>query len=202
MKKGILTLLFLLSACSTETAQNKVSDVEIQETGKKEESQEIMACDIECDEDETLFTDQFDFLIPISFQTFLNDIEEKKSGVYYFGFEDCPWCMQFLPVLDEVLQGEKIYYIKTRDENHELLYTQEQKEEAYSVLKEAMPENEDGEPTLYVPLLVVIKDGEVIGFHQGTLEDHDARNEQLTDTQKAELSSQLSELLQLADSVS
>ena len=55
----------------------------------------------------------------------------KEDGVYYFGYEDCPWCQDAIPILKEVAQSQNqsVYYIRTRDSNHELLYDERQKEE-------------------------------------------------------------------------
>ena len=45
-------------------------------------------------------------------------LENKESGIVYFGFSDCPWCQEALPILKQVLEEQKLncYYVQTRDE--------------------------------------------------------------------------------------
>jgi len=40
---------------------------------------------------------------------------------------------------------------------------------------------------LYAPTLFFIKDGEVVAFHEGTLEGHNARNRAMTAEEREEL---------------
>ena len=40
-------------------------------------------------------------------------LENKESGIVYFGFSDCPWCQEALPILKQVLEEQKLncYYV-------------------------------------------------------------------------------------------
>lgn len=109
----------------------------------------------------------------------IRKIEAKEEGIYYFGFATCPWCIEFLPILDDALAttNQKAYVVDTRDARFtdnlvnrlELVYTQ----------------YHDGE--LSVPFLVVISEDTSMKTHVGTLENHDAYTEKLTGRQKEEL---------------
>jgi hypothetical protein len=75
----------------------------------------------------------------------------------------------------------------TRDEDKNRLYSDEQKEEIIPYIGDYMSENEDGDLTLYVPLVLVVKDGAVIDGHEGTFDDHDAHERVMTQEEIDEL---------------
>lgn len=50
-----------------------------------------------------------------------------------------------------------------------------------------MSNNDEGILTLYVPLVLVIKNGKVIDGHEGTLESHDATERKMTNDEKEQL---------------
>lgn len=178
MKKQLLILLLALSACSSAVREDPAdSPAACAET----------ACAF--DEQESLQTD----LQTITFEQALEMMEQNESGAFYFHFENCPWCKALDPILDEVLQESPIplYSVLVRDENNERLYSDEQKERMIPYLGEAMSENEEGELTLYVPLLALVDQGELVSWHVGTLEDHDATKDQLSQEQTEILQEQL-----------
>lgn len=125
----------------------------------------------------------------LSFQEALDQIKDGGSGVYYFGFADCPWCQEAVPVLQEEAAetDSQIYYVKTRDEDHNRLYTDEQREEIRPYIEDYMQEDDDGVLSLYVPLVINVRDGKVVAGHQGTVEGHDARERQMTEEEQDEL---------------
>lgn len=109
--------------------------------------------------------------------------ENKESGILYFGFEKCPWCKEAKPILEEVAEkeGVTIHYVKIRDKKLERLYSDEQKENIQQYISEYMSENDEGELTLYVPLVLVVKDGKVLSGHEGTVDGHDAHERKMTE---------------------
>ena len=118
----------------------------------------------------------------------LKNMTKNKSGIYVFGFEDCPWCQQLYPVLDEVLNEnkEKAYYVDTHKED----FTKEDRE----TLKKYIQEKTNFDDVI-VPLIVFISEDGTYQYHVGTLEGHDAPNEQLTAVQKNELKSNLNKMI-------
>lgn len=54
-------------------------------------------------------------------------------------------------------------------------------------IQDYMSNNDEGILTLYVPLVLVIKNGKVIDGHEGTLDSHDATERKMTDDEKEEL---------------
>lgn len=102
--------------------------------------------------------------------------KEGKSSLLYFGFDDCPWCKEALPILELVLKENNLpfNYVKIRDENRNPLFTKAEKDELIPYIRDYVEENDEGELTIYVPLVVAVKNGKTIDGHVGTVEDHDA----------------------------
>lgn len=114
----------------------------------------------------------------------LKDLMDNKSGIYVFGFEECPWCKQLYPVLDTVLNdsNQKARYVDIRNQN----FTQSDRNN----LKKYIIKNTTFEEVV-VPLVIMISDDNSYQYHVGTLEGHDAPNAQLTLAQKEELKEKL-----------
>lgn len=116
-------------------------------------------------------------------------LENKGSGILYFGFPLCPWCDEALPIMNSEAKkiNEKILYVQTRDMERELLYTPEDRETLISYIGDSMDEDTDGNLQLFVPYVVVLKDGKVLSSHIGTVGDYDAHERSMTDSEQEEL---------------
>lgn len=127
----------------------------------------------------------------ITFEEAIDFFEQKQTGVLYFGFKDCPWCQCARPILEKVAieNDQTIYYVKTRkaDKNHTRLYDDTQKERIRPYIEKYMEDNEEGELTLYVPLVLQVQEGVVKDGHMGTITNHDATQRKLNDAEKEEL---------------
>ena len=66
-------------------------------------------------------------------------------------------------------------------------YTDEQKAIIEPYIQDYMSNNDEGILTLYVPLVLVVRNGKAIDGHEGTLESHDATERKMTDDEKKEL---------------
>ena len=174
MKKLICILILSLGLCACSKPAEKQNDGTIN------------ACDVTCDGDDT--EDSIE-LKEISMDEAIRYFTEKKSGVLYFGFEKCPWCQEAKPSFYDLCKsyGIDILYKKTRDDDRNLLYTDEQKEKFTPYLKDYMSNNDEGVLTLYVPLIVYIKDGVVVDGHVGTFDEHDAHERKMTEKEKEDL---------------
>lgn len=118
----------------------------------------------------------------------LDRMLENKKGIYVFGFEDCPWCQQLYPVLDEVIKqkDEDVYYIDT--------HSNEFKENDRKNLQTYINEN-TGYEDIIVPLVVFISQDRYTQYHIGTVEGHDATKEYLSKNQTKDLKRHLSFLI-------
>lgn len=177
MKKILLILLSLtLCACQTQT--------------QAKHSSSKQACDATSTEEKCDSTDDTKIKFnEISFDEAIQYFIEKNSGVLYFGYSSCPWCKEAKPVLKKVAQenGIDIQYVKVRDEEKNRLYTDEQKTQIQPYIQAYMSNNDEGVLTLYVPLVLVVKNGKIIDGHEGTLDSHDATERKMTDQEKEEL---------------
>lgn len=177
MKKLLLILLSLtLCACQSQTKYTASSSKKACDVTSEEET-----CNSK-DDTKTTFNE-------ISFDEAIQYFTQEKSGVLYFEFSSCPWCKEAKPILKKVAKdnGIDIQYVKVRDEEKNRLYTDEQKAIIEPYIQDYMSNNDEGILTLYVPLVLVVKNGKAIDGHEGTLESHDATERKMTDDEKKEL---------------
>lgn len=153
-------------------------------------SSRIYGCDAAntCDK-QTTSQENEDWSVSLHMEQALQYLKEQKEGVYYFGYDDCPWCQDAEPVLKKVAQThhQKVYAIKIRDEDHKLLYDEAQKKEIISYFGKYMQKNEEGELTLYVPMVVQMKEGQVQNIHIGTLDSYDPKQREMTESEVQKL---------------
>lgn len=143
----------------------------------------------------------------IKYATFeeIMDLIDHGTGVIYFGFPECPWCRNAVPVLLEAAEStgiDTIYYFnavdirdqKSLDANGEIITTKKGTKEYKQLLKKLdkylLPYdglNDDSIKRLYFPSVYFIKDGVVIGKHIDTVESHTDASKALNEEQKLEL---------------
>ena len=122
------------------------------------------------------------------------DVLESKTGIIYFGFPNCPWCRNAIPVLlnAAISTGvEDIYYLNVYDirdtlalDNDGKIITEKEGSKGYkklllkldSILEDYTLEDEDGnkvetnEKRIYVPLVVMVREGNIVAYHMDTVE--------------------------------
>jgi len=141
---------------------------------------------------------------------------KEGTGVIYFGFPQCPWCRTLVPYLEEVgkrygikdikylnvLDMRDSYKVvdkkvevdkKGTDAYYDILKILDKYLTKFYVTDEAEKKYDTGVKRLYAPTTVVVKDGKIVGFLEGTV-DSQAKFVPLTDDEKAELKSTLSEM--------
>ena len=97
---------------------------------------------------------------------------ESGSSLIFLGFQQCPWCQQLAPIVDEAAKAEgldKIYYLDIR-------HARETNDDTYKKLVEKLKPHlrtdENGQPRVYVPDVTALKDGHIVGhFLQETTAD-------------------------------
>lgn len=183
---GFFCFLFFLAGCSASTSSPSMSGCAPDEVSCAQE---------ESNEAKTLSED----FKPMSFEEAIAFFEDKQSGLLYFGFPNCPWCQEVIPIVHELASQADVpvHYIQTRDEKGIRLYTDSQRDDMAPYLNGFIRNNAKGEPTLYVPLVLAIENGQVIKGHQGSVSGHNAHEEELTSTQKQELQEDLKELVNI-----
>ena len=119
-------------------------------------------------------------------------LSDKKTGVVYLGYNTCPWCRNIIAPLQASAKENnigKIYYMDLKNERDQKgidsegnVITIKEGSEAYKKLLVAFDEylddynlTHDGktvptnEKRIYVPLVIFIKEGEVVGYHCDTI---------------------------------
>lgn len=97
---------------------------------------------------------------------------ESGSGLIFLGFQQCPWCQQLAPIVDDAAKVEgldKIYYLDIRHarETNDATY-----KKLVEKLKPHLRTDENGQPRVYVPDVTALKGGRVVGhFLQETTAD-------------------------------
>ena len=126
------------------------------------------------------YNDHTPRMIKTSPSDFMKRFREKKQGIYYFGFPECPWCIELLPVLDESLQNanEKAYVLNT----HNQAFNQSLRQELTVFYKRHVHQKR-----VYVPLVVSINAKKDIKVHLDTVKGHNAKVSRMTKAQRKEL---------------
>ena len=144
---------------------------------------------------------------------------EGGTGIIYFGFPSCIWCRNSIPVFLNALDNndiENFYYldvenirnIKELDDDNKVITTKEGSS-GYRRLLELLDEYLDdynlidekgnivktGTKRLFVPTVIFIKDGKVVGIHQNNMENNENRYATLTLKEREELNKIYNSLL-------
>lgn len=98
-------------------------------------------------------------------------ILENGTGVVLFGFPECPWCQRYAVYLNEVakeLDFEKIYYYNILEDRKN---NTEEYQKIVSIIGEHLQFDEEGNKRIYVPAVVAVNSGEIVGFDDETAWD-------------------------------
>lgn len=131
----------------------------------------------------------------------ITEVLTNGTHVVYFGWPTCPYCRLAVPILLETIEeysGISMYYYDIKelrdayssDTNSEdgKLYSEIVKIISFSECDLSTIDTfEDGSLKLSASIMYFIKDGEIIGYHRGTVESHLNAYEPLEETQKEEL---------------
>ena len=99
------------------------------------------------------------------------DILKHGTGIVYLGFPECPWCQAYVSYLDEMAKSikiDKIYYLNILEirKNNTKEY-----QEIVSLLDNYLSYDEEGKKRIYVPAVIAVKEGKVVGFDDETSHD-------------------------------
>ena len=136
------------------------------------------------------FADTDHVFIDSNVKDVVNRYQKGETFAVFFGFSNCPWCREAMPLLNEVAKenGRKVYYVNTRAKEG---ITSNTEIDDYDLLVENLgeffPYDNDGIRHLYVPFVFFIKDGVVVSYHEGTTDDHDATERKMTPEEQDEL---------------
>ena len=99
------------------------------------------------------------------------DTLEDGTGVVYLGFPECKWCQQYTVYLNELAKDRNIpeimyYNIREDRQNNTKNY-----QTIVNILNDYLPEDEEGNPRVYVPAVIFMSNGKILGFDDETAYD-------------------------------
>lgn len=121
------------------------------------------------------FEDQDHVFYDLDVRDVYDLMNKGETFAVYFGFEQCPWCVAALPVLNEEAKaaGMKTGYVDTR--KHPSWQSNIDIDD-YDLFVEMFGEyldyDDNGIKHLYTPHVFFVKDGKTVYEHNGTVEDH------------------------------
>jgi len=137
----------------------------------------LVGCDKEEKETDSLkFAKEYTQVTEDNYFVYRNSEEiikilEHGTGVVYIGFPECPWCQAYVPMLNEVadIEGlEKIYYYNILNDRKD---NTEDYKKIVSLLDEHLQFDDEGNKRVYVPAVIVVSEGKIIGFDDETSYD-------------------------------
>lgn len=128
----------------------------------------------------------------------------NTTGVIYFGFPECPWCRNAVPLLLEAANEtgiEKIYYMNNKEDRDikslkdGKIITEKDGTNNYNKLLKKFGENasvyenlnDSNIKRLYFPTVVVVKNGKIVDYITGTVDSQTDPYKPLNSKQKKEL---------------
>lgn len=101
-------------------------------------------------------------------------ILKNGTGVVYLGFPECKWCQKYVTYLNEFAKENditRIYYFDILDDRTN---NTEAYQEIVSLLEDYLSYDEEGNKRVFVPAVIVVNQGEIVGFDDETsLDTHD-----------------------------
>lgn len=134
----------------------------------------------------------------------LNQLLKDGTGIIYFGYPECPWCRNAIPVLIKAAKKQEIsqiYYFNAKDIRDEkelkdgkVVTKKEGSKEYKALLKKLndyLPEyeglNDSSIKRIYFPTAIFVMGGKVVGTHTGTVDSQTNPYKKLTKKQTKEL---------------
>lgn len=120
----------------------------------------------------------------------LSIFHEKETAVILMGFPACPWCQAVVPFVNEIAKEENVdtvYYLDILEMRDESSLNHNKYLELKTLIIDAVDKEKD---RINGPTLVIVKDGQMVGYHLDTVSSHQIENgvlPPLTEEQKIEL---------------
>ena len=101
----------------------------------------------------------------------INKILKNGTGLVFLGFPKCPWCRGYVPIINEVAKKEgleKVYYFNIYEDRKN---NTEEYQEMVKLLKGFLRYDDEGKKRIYVPAVIAINNGNIVGFDDETSYD-------------------------------
>lgn len=125
-------------------------------------------------------------------------ILENGTGIVYLGFPECPWCLSYVPMLNDIAKShgiKKIYYFNIKDDRAN---NTKEYQTIVKILKDYLDYDDEGNKRIYVPEVVFLLNGKILGSDNETangMTSDDKPNIYWTEEKKLELNNRLSSLI-------
>ena len=122
------------------------------------------------------------------------NVLENETGIVYLGFPECQWCKKYVVYLNEVAKSRNISTIYYYNIKEDRANNSENYLKLVDILKEYLQKDENGNPRIYVPAVIFVSNGNILGFDDETSLDtlgHSNPNEYWTDEEVKDLKSRL-----------
>lgn len=123
---------------------------------------------------------------------------EDGTGVVYLGFPECKWCQQYVVYLNELAEDRNISQIMYYNIRQDRQDNTEDYQTIVNLLKDYLTDDEEGNPRIYVPAVIFMSNGEIIGFDDETAYDtngYDDPSEYWTEEEVNDLKDRLNSYL-------
>lgn len=130
------------------------------------------------------------------------DTLENGNGIVYLGFPECQWCQRYVVYLNDVAKKnnvDKILYYNIREDRND---NSENYLKIVDLLKDYLQDDEDGNPRIYVPAIIFMNDGKIVGFDDETSLDTkgcSSADEYWTEDEINDLKERLNEYIEKAN---
>ena len=100
-------------------------------------------------------------------------LNSKSNSIIMFGFEKCPWCQAAISYVDEIAKEknyEEVLYLDIKDmrDNKE-----SSDRDIYLTIYNSIKDKIGSPDKIYAPTVIVIKNGEITGYNEGTVSTHE-----------------------------
>lgn len=99
-------------------------------------------------------------------------LDSNKKAIIVFSFPACPWCQAAIPYINEVakeMNYNEIYYLDIKDMRDN---SKSKDHKKYIEIYEKIRFDITNPDNINAPTVIVINNGNVLGFHTDTVESH------------------------------
>ena len=136
------------------------------------------------------FTDKDHVFFDMTAEDLKKTMDSESTFAVYFGFSQCPWCNEAMPVLNETAKEYKctVGYVNTRkDKTWQKNTDLKDYDLVVEYLGDYLETDDEGIPHLYTPHVFFVRSGKVVFEHSGTIEGDSSPEIALSETEKQQL---------------
>lgn len=125
-------------------------------------------------------------------------ILEHGTGIVYLGFPECPWCQAYAPMLNDIADTEGLEKINYYNILEDRTNNTDTYKKIVEILSDHLQYDADGNKRIYVPSVIAVSEGKIVGFDDETAYDtkgFDTPEEYWTEDEKQDLKTKLTDMI-------